>query len=285
MQEYLYDVPWKKVAVVAPIFLIVLSALLYFFVFAEASEEEVLPEDVQIDLSAGEFNEMKPVITNGLMAAGNFGFNTVRVIETNSFVEVNKIIKDSPDSVDPEMYKSRELAYNEFRDRYVAKGVSAPIDYSISTSVSWPSSLEFGSVTRYFITENVRATKPDYMRKMDLNGVYVDTVKVEVAFDGAIQNGMKTANDTSWDGTYAIMEKAFPDQEATVQLVKIGGEWKIFNITLNDNRFLLSTWENPEEGIYASELNNNGFEEVDRIKTNVELPVQTDSQPAEENKD
>ena len=101
MREYLEDIPWKRVAIAVPIFLIVVGALLYFFIAPGFSEEEELPEDVRIEVTSEQFQKISPVVIGGLQSAGNFGYNTVKIIESNSFAEVIKTIKNSPDSVDP----------------------------------------------------------------------------------------------------------------------------------------------------------------------------------------
>ena len=61
------------------------------------------------------------------------------------------------------------------------------------------------------------------------------------------------------------------NQEIEVQLVKTQDGWKLYDIDMPNNKFLLSTWENPEEGIYNNELNY-GYEEVDILKTNFDTP-------------
>ena len=268
MREYLEDIPWKKVAIVAPIFLIVVGALAYFFLISDTKEEE-LPEDVRIDVTAEEFEKISPVVIGGLQSAGNFGYNTVKIIEANSFMEVTKTIKNSPDSVNPSMYKSREVAYNNLKENFIAN--NSPLDYSISTSASWTEKIEYGTTKRYFKIGNIKVDKPDYMRKMDWNGGMIDTVKVKVTFEGAAQTGEQTGHDTEWDGTYRILERTFPNQEIEVQLVKTQDGWKLYDIDMPNNKFLLSTWENPEEGIYNNELNY-GYEEVDILKTNFDTP-------------
>lgn len=268
MREYLEDIPWKKVAIVAPIFLIVVGALAYFFLIFDTEEEE-LPEDVRIDVTAEEFEKISPVVISSIQNAGNFGYNIVSIIESNSFAEVDKTFKDSPNSVDPSMYKSREVAYNDLKENFIAN--NSPIDYSISTSASWPIFIEYGTKRRYFIVRDIKVDKPDFMRKMEWNGGMVDTVKVDVTFDGAVQIGDRTAHDSSWDGTYKLMEREFPAQEIRVQLVKTQDGWKLYNIEMPNNKFLLSTWENPEEGVYNNELNY-GYEEVDILKTNIDIP-------------
>src|SRR5699024_7375455 len=278
MREYLEDIPWKRVAIAVPIFLIVVGALLYFFIAPGFSEEEELPEDVRIEVTSEQFQKISPVVIGGLQSAGNFGYNTVKIIESNSFAEVIKTIKNSPDSVDPAMYRSREVAYNNLKDNFIAKNL--PLDYSVSTAASWTQMIEYGTTKRYFKTGSIKVSKPDYMRKMDWNGGMVDTVKVKATFEGVAQTGQQTRHDTQWDGTYKIMERVFPNQEIEVQLVKTQDGWKFYDIDMPDNKFLLSTWKNPEEGVYATELNT-GYEEVDILKVGEKLPENKESENEE----
>lgn len=278
MREYLEDIPWKRVAIAVPIFLIVVGALLYFFIAPGSSEEEELPEAVRIEVTSEQFQKISPVVIGGLQSAGNFGYNTVKIIESNSFAEVIKTIKNSPDSVDPAMYRSREVAYNNLKDNFIAK--DSPLDYSVSTAASWTQMIEYGTTKRYFKTGSIKVSKPDYMRKMDWNGGMVDTVKVKVTFEGVAQTGQQTRHDTQWDGTYKIMERVFPNQEIEVQLVKTQDGWKFYDIDMPDNKFLLSTWKNPEEGVYATELNT-GYEEVDILKVGEKLPENKESENEE----
>lgn len=278
MREYLEDIPWKRVAIAVPIFLIVVGALLYFFIAPGSSEEDELPENVRIEVTSEEFQKISPVVISGLQSAGNFGYNSIKVIEANSFKEVMKTIKETPDAVDPAMYRSREVAYNNLKDNFVAK--NSPLDYSVSTAASWTEMIEYGTTKRYFKIGNIKVSKPDYMRKMDWNGGMIDTVKVKVTFEGIAQTGEQTGHDTEWDGTYRILERVFPGQEIEVQLVKTQDGWKFYNIDMPNNKFLLSTWENPEAGVYATELNND-YEEVDILKVGEKFTENAESENTE----
>lgn len=269
MREYFEDVEWKKVLIATPVFLAVVGVLVYFVVRPGETESEELAVDDNIEVSDEVFAEVQPIAQNAVSTAGNFGFNSVNVINANSFVEVNKTIVDSPEAVDPSMYRSRESAYNDVKEQFIYPG--SPVDYSVSTVVSWGEGIEFSAINRYFKAENVVAEKPETMRKMELNGEFLDYISVDVNFDGVAQIADKESHGTNWDGTYVIKERDFDNQTVNVRLVKTGEGWKVYDMSMTNNRFLLSTWENPEQGIYTNELNT-GYEEVDRMKTNIEIP-------------
>lgn len=230
----------RQIYFIIGFFVIIAVAIAAIFYFIPDTNEE--PEEPKSDLIISEKDQLSlEAQTSEIMdGIGNFGVSTESLTADNA-LDVEYIMSQTPND-GGEFYTSRKNSYESIRD-YILKG--SPIDYTPKVVSEWVNDDEIDSLVSYeLVSEN--STTPDKGTYINIAGVDEEAAYVDVNFTTKETIRQATADDTSWDGSYSILEKNFPNNTMRLTFVKDGNnEWKLYSLIGLDYKFLLSTWENP----------------------------------------
>lgn len=199
-----------------------------------------------------------------LKTAGTFGIKSSELTGDN-IRNVSYLLTKNDASV-TRYVTSRKDSYGFLNKNYVYKG--SPLDYDGRSVAQWKSPSEDRNLTSYQ-SQNVTAKAKPNAQMLTISGKDVPAAEVEVTFDSKETIRTVTANDTTWDGSYSVLEKLFPKNSVTLLLVEENGSWKVYSQNNLQKQFLLSTWENPDSDAYSND--QTGFTQVSTLKLSTPL--------------
>lgn len=246
--------------------IIVAGILIIMFVIPEDTNDT---RDVKSDLKISDSDkaEVEATAQNIIERAGNFGFIPDK-INADNLQEISYNLSVDENNSE-EFFNSRQLSYDSIK-RFIMP--NSPIDYSDEVIARWNNDMELKSMISYEI-DYVDTAAKDTAGRIDGNTAAV----VDVDFTTKEQVRNKTANDTTWDGSYSIGQKMFNNNTAQFVFTKdpTSNEWRLYEIKDLKNKFLLSTWENPNIDSFLSTQQN--FENVGVLERTV--PYVSQEQP------
>lgn len=171
-----------------------------------------------------------------LASVGEFGIDDSQLTK-NNIQEVGYIVSRQDEGWE-NYFISRSASYDSVRSD-IMRG--SPIDYARSTTAEWESGNELDDLKSFKVNEaDVTVPKEGTIESSgSKNNVHY--VRVNVDFDSTVTQRLVTANDTSWDGSYKILEKDFSGS-ATLVFRDYAGEWLLYDVEKPTNEFLLSLW-------------------------------------------
>lgn len=230
----------RLTAFIVGVFVIIavaVAAVIYFVPDEDTDDENIKSEVVISEQEKLELESQSSEIMENL---GNFGVSSENLTAENA-LDVEYIINQTPNDAG-NLYTSRRNSYDSIRD-YVLK--DSPIDYSPKVVSEWTNEEELSGLISYeLISEN--STVPSKGTTLNIGGKDYDAAYVDVNFTSKETMRQATADDSSWDGSYSVLEKTFPNNTLRFTFVKDGNnEWKLYSLMNLEYKFLLSTWENP----------------------------------------
>lgn len=271
MFEFLEDVDWKRAGIFGGIFVVIVAVLFYLFAMPSEDKETEVQETVEV--TDDDYKGMEEVAYKFMDTSGKFGYDMEAVLASNALASTAKTMADNPAAVDQSLYRSRARAYMDSRT-YITEGSPAYFDSSKVTM--WNENVELGTNhKRKFTISNISIEKPEKMTTIEYKGTQVPFATVNVTSDHEASFAENTVHDTSWDGTYYLKKRKFAKHHTTLKLIRYAGEWKVYSVKQDDNKFLLSAWSEPDEREYMSELSDN-YEEYGTAKINVADAPQLD---------
>lgn len=246
----------KLVVGVTAVVAIILGALLW--VTAPSKEA---PESVKsrVPLSRADQLASESSATEFLKAAGNFGVKSSELTGDN--VRNVSYLLTTGDSSANRYVTSRKDSYNFLSKTYIFNG--SPLDYDSRAVAQWKVSTENSNLATYQ-AENVVAKAKADAQIVTIDGKEEIAAEVEVIFDSKETIRTVTANDTTWDGSYSVLEKTFANNAVTLLLVQDNSSWKVYAQNNLQKQFLLSTWETPDSDAYTGD--QMGFTQVSTLK-------------------
>lgn len=212
------------------------GALLFTGGENESSDQ---PVSVSEKLTDEDRDQIRLLTDQFVTAAGHIGlkteaFNPADTLNIQAFVTSGSSMADT-------YWDSRSQVYSDVQASLLAK--DSPLWYPSSDWRMWDDEEE-----RVFLMSarsSVLDVKvPDNSSRMSYQGSAVQTVTTDFTLISKISTRVKDRNDSSWDGTYSVLEGSFREP-AKMQVVKTNGEWKVYNITGGNPPYFLATWGNP----------------------------------------
>lgn len=246
----------KLIVGVAAVVAVVLVALLWV-----TAPSEKAPETVKSSVSISKADQLasESSATEFLKVAGNFGIKTSELTGDN-IRNVSYLLTTGDVSANRYM-ASRKDSYDFLKRTYIYSG--SPLDYDSRAVTQWKIPSEYSNLTSYQATNIVATAKPE-AQVVTIDGKEETAAVVDVIFDAKETIRTVTANDTTWDGSYSVLEKSFPKNTVTFLLVQDSGIWKIYAQDNLQKQFLLSTWATPDSDAYAND--QTGFIQVSTLK-------------------
>lgn len=247
----------KLIAGVVVVIAVVLGALLW----VTRAPAEVIPGNVSsiIPLSESDQIASELVATEFIKSSGTFGIKDAELTGDN--IRNVSYLLSSQDTSIKKYLTSRKDSYNFLNKTYVYK--ASPLDYDSRAVAQWKTPTEDRNLTSYQ-SLNVVAAARSKAQALSIDGKTSNAAEVDVTFDSKETIRLVTANDTTWDGSYSVLEKSFPRNKATLLLVKDGSEWKVYAQSGLQKQFLLSTWSAPDSNAYTDA--QTGFTQVSTLK-------------------
>lgn len=246
----------KLIVGVVAVVAVVLGALLWV---TSPSDKAPASVNSSVPLSKTDQLASESASAEFVKAAGNFGVKTSELTGDN-IRNVSYLLTTG--DISAKRYTSaRKDSYNFLKTTYIYSG--SQLDYDSRAVTQWKSPSEDSNLASYQATNIVSKAKPD-AQVVTIDGKEEVAAEVDVTFDSKETIRTVTANDTTWDGSYSVLEKAFPKNTVTFLLVQDGGTWKIYAQNNLQKQFLLSTWATPDSDAYSND--QTGFTQVSTLK-------------------
>lgn len=215
------------------------AALILAGVLWMTGNEDTEEPDSKIHLTAEERRTAEIVVEDFLYSIGEFGYKLEELNGDNIFQVMDLNRAGDTDALS--MYATfRHQAYLNARDQYTIS--ESPLYYPTSTVYEWSVALETEEVFNYSIN-TVDIDVPDTAQLTFLQGEDRKTVVVPVVLDTEQTRINEGTNDSSWDGSHQVFKRHIPNVTATVVLVQIENEWKVYNLRDISHPFLFATWK------------------------------------------
>lgn len=216
--------------------------------------------DSIVEVTESEKLSAENVAEEFIKSAGNFGVIT-NAIDGDSILDVSYLLIDEY-SKSSDYLLSRADSYIATKDQYIHS--SSPLQYDTREVTSWLNPFEIDRLA----TIEAKVSEADSHENgkyLNINEVNVKAIEVDVTFDSKETVRDMTANDSTWDGSYSILEKEHPNTTATITVaLDSDEEWRIYSVRNLDKEFLLSTWKNPSTDY---DLNReDGFKNIGKLE-------------------
>lgn len=245
--------------------LIVLIALIggLFAVFLLTRPEKAPEEiDTSIAITAEEQEAVAARLESFFRASTEWGLSPESVNGDNIFDIKEVILKNGATA--PSHWLARGAVYLKLKeDAYIMP--FGPLWYEDSKVSTWYDEYSRDNLMS-FVTGDVNITVPDRGSILTLSGDKLTSVSVDATFSVTETRRVQTANDSSWDGTFAVEEKVFTDT-AKVIMVYSMDQWKVYDIKGLEFPFLQVTWGNPDS---SYEMFQFDFVRTGEIKAKIE---------------
>jgi hypothetical protein len=245
---------------------VVIAVVLGTLLWMTRPASETAPASVKstVPLSKTDQIASESVASEFLKASGNFGLKTSELTGDN--IRNVSYLLTTGDASASRYLTSRKDSYNFVNSSYVYKG--SPLNYDSRSVSQWKSPFDDRNLATYQALNVVAQAKPN-AQMLTVDSKEVPAAEVEVSFDSKETIRTVTANDTTWDGSYSVLEKLFPKNTVTLLLVQDNGTWKVYAQSNLQRQFLLSTWETPDSDAYAND--QTGFTQVSTLKLTTPL--------------
>lgn len=245
---------------------VVIGAVIGALLWITRPVSEVAPASVKSAVSLSNTDQIasEAVASEFLKASGNFGIKTSEITGDN-IRNVSYLLTTGDVSANRYL-TSRKDSYNFVNSSLIYKGSS--LDYDSRTVSQWKSPIDDRNLATYQALNVVVKAKPN-AQLVTISGKEEPAAEVEVTFDSKETIRTVTANDTTWDGSYSVLEKLFPKNNLTLLLVQDNGTWKVYAQSNLQKQFLLSTWATPDSDAYSND--QTGFTQVSTLKLTTPL--------------
>lgn len=256
----------KLIAAAVVFTIIVLCGLLWITRTPSVEETGNVKSDIPLIESGRIASES--VASDFIKSAGNFGIKESELTGDN--IRNVSYLLTSGDASIKKYLTSRKDSYSFLRSNYIYK--NSPLDYDSREVAQWKTPTEDRNLTSYEVTD-VTAIARDKAQVLTIDGKETTAAEVDVTFNSKMTIRLVTANDTSWDGSYSVLEKSFPKSTVTLLVVQDGESWKVYAQNNLEKQFILSTWSNPDPNSYTDA--QTGFTQVSTLNLTVPLKEPT----------
>lgn len=239
---------------------IITFTVMYFMNNNTESNNEPVDEVVTIDLN--DRIDTETVVEEFMQGAGNFGFKD-EALKPENIGEVEYLVSHSPNDAKT-YFTSRNEAYGTIRDKMFTGGA---VYYNNNVTGKWTNEFETQNSSSFKL-ESATVKTREKGSYLNIGGEETLSAYADVTFSSTETITLKTADDSSWDGTFDVLKKGYSDNTMRVTLVKIPEDgWKIYAISDLKNEFLLASWKSPSVTAF-SELRQN-FEKTGSIQSTI----------------
>ena len=257
------------------IVVLITAGIVYLITKSDDNNTDEIKSDVEI--SVIDQSATSSLVESFLDGVGNFGFKEDGLNSSN-IMDVDYVVSTNPANA-KSFFVSRADAYATVRD-YVYPNSS--LFFNSNVTGSWSNDFD----TQYISTFELSSVSVETLSTgayLNVDGADRLTAYTDVIFTSVETVRLKTADDSSWDGSFDVSKKTFTDNTMRVTLIKDGNdEWKIYAISDLQNEFLLSTWRSPSSSTFADLQRD--FEKIGTIRSDiVDTVPEVDNETGESN--
>lgn len=247
-----------KIVGVLVVAVLAIVAAIVFLVPKDINENAENEAEERFTVSSADKQILKENAENIISTSGSFGVNPA-VLNGNIIHQVSYLAStESPGYKD--YMSTRQDAYEQVRS-FIRSG--SELDYDASAVSQWDTSIERDQMWNLKVNK-AQASVPDEGTFIDVDGSKSESVTVPVTYDSRQLKYLVTAEDTSWDGSYRVLEKNFNNNSADLVFTKQGNDWKLSNVRNSSTPVLLSISGSVSDVDY--ENSQFDFKQVDTIK-------------------
>lgn len=254
---------------------LVTAGIVYLITKSDDNNTDEIKSDVAI--SVIDQSETSSLVESFLDGVGNFGFKEDGLNPSN-IMDVGYIVSTNPANA-KSFFVSRADAYATVRD-YVYP--NSALFFNSNVTGSWSNTFDTQYISTFELSSITTETSSNGAY-LTVDGTERLTAYTDVTFTSVETVRLKTADDSSWDGSFDVSKKTFADNTMRVTLIKDGNdEWKIYAISNLQNEFLLATWRSPDASAFANLQRD--FEKTGTIRSDiVDTVPETDNETGESN--
>lgn len=236
---------------------LIVGGVLFFF-----GDDEKKTLDV-IALNATEKEEVSLLAEDFVKDAGTWGAITNK-INGNNIIIVRALTTEN-DSSASRFFTTRQAKAVEVKEKYTSAG---PLANLLEDANQWVDAISLDNISTFTIN-SVDATAPDKASFLVYENEQVKSARVQVNFRATQVNRIQTGDDTSWDGTFSVLDKK-TEGKVVVTVIQTKEGWKVRNVSEGKNDYMLVSWGNPVNKPYGSTQFD--FTEVSTIKAKIGGP-------------
>lgn len=239
----------RRLAFMVSVVVLVIAVVvaLVFFIIPKNDGDTVEEVKSDVEITSTEISALETLSFEILQKIGNFGIRS-DVLTADNALEVEYIAAQTPNDGGI-FFTSRQTAYESIRDNVLS---GSPIDYPARTVSEWVNNSEIeGLVSFEVIWSTIEAQSKG--SHTSVSGVEHKTAYVDVTFTSKETMRHATADDSTWDGSYNVLSKDFPNNTARLTFVQDENlQWKLYSLTGLEYQFLLATWETPNSDSFVN---------------------------------
>lgn len=246
----------KLIVIVGVVVAIVVGGGLWLTAGEDSNSNPEIKSNVSITNS--EKIAAKTVAEEFIKTTGNFGVRSDKLTGDN--IRTVSYIINSSETSKRDYVTSRQDSFDFARTEYVLPG--SPLDYDTRVMSEWNSVFESSRLLT-MATTSITGVPNDNGEYLNIGGKEFRAIEVEVSFDSKETIRDVSANDTTWDGSYKVLEKSFPNNTVKLVIAETEDGWKVYAQKDLDNQFLLSSWKTPNSDAYSDRQRE--FTQVDTL--------------------
>lgn len=208
-------------------------------------------------LAADDAGDIESIANDTLEKTGNFGVDPNR-LTNNNLQEIGYTVTRQDTGWDDYMI-TRSASYDSARDSIMR---TSPVDHDRSMTAKWDTGDELETLKSFELKKSTVEVPEEGTIEPSTDGEDARYVRVKVDFTSTVTQRLVTAEDTSWDGSYRILQKDL-NGTATFVFRDYAGEWLLYDIENPTNEFLLSLWVPNFTDEYTSKMFD--FREVEIV--------------------
>ena len=208
-------------------------------------------------LSDDDASAIESITNDVLHKTGNFGVDPTRLTK-NNIQEIGYTVARQDTGWD-DYTVTRSASYDSARDSIMR---TSPADHDRSMTAKWDMGDELETLKSFELKKSKVEVPGEGTIEPSTDGGDARYVRVEVDFTSTVTQRLVTAEDTSWDGSYRILQKDL-NGTATFVFRDYAGEWLLYDIEEPTNEFLLSLWVPNFTDEYTSKMFD--FREVEIV--------------------
>lgn len=232
----------RRFVILVGLFLvIVLGATVALVVFTRHTEEQSMKVDT-IPLSQEERIGAEGVAREFVTRAGTWGLREDSVNSSN-IVQASSVIANHTPAT-PSYWASRQDVYRQLKENLLL--AVSPLTYGEEVYREWQDDVAETTLSSFKVT-SVQAQAQEAGTLTVVGGAQLTTVEVRVTFTSLQKRRIKTADDSSWDGTFRVDEKLITEETVVKVVQETEDAWKVSSMSALKNPYILATWRNAAD--------------------------------------
>ena len=249
------------IAVPIVIALIVTAGIVYIFKKSDSNDDQKKVQS-NVAISVIEQTKANSLVEAFLDSVGNFGFKE-DALNSKNIMDVSYVASTDANQA-KSFFVARANAYTSGKKHVY---VDAPLYFDANATGSWLNDFDTERISTFALVSSSAVANASGS-SLNIDGIDRDVAYVAATFTTVQTVRTKTADDSTWDGTFSVAQKTFSDNAVNFTLIKDNDSaWKIYDITGLANSFVLATWNPPAASAFAD--SQRGFEQIGMIKSDI----------------